>query len=232
VARVTGKWIGLAWQGGAGPGVLDRGVGVLAPRGGARLPQRLAAALSLGHGQRQARALRLFSHDVRPGSISRVDDVAGGTDGFRRGRRHLPRSVAPAHRAGAAFAMTLLAAKVIWVLGVVGWFIIRYPHDRCARRTPKLRRADRGRGIVLMAVSAPGLGVLPFIYVLSNAPRFANYPFRPWQAWIGAAVFAAALWLFHRTHKDLGRNWSVTLEVRDQHTLVTSGVYSRVRHPM
>ena len=78
--------------------------------------------------------------------------------------------------------MTLLAAKVIWVLGVVGWFIIRYPHDRCARRTPKLRRADRGREIVLMAISATGLGVLPFIYVLSNAPRFANYPFRPWQA--------------------------------------------------
>jgi protein-S-isoprenylcysteine O-methyltransferase Ste14 len=128
--------------------------------------------------------------------------------------------------------MTLFAAKVIWVLGVVGWFIIRYPHDRRARRTPKLRRSDRGREIVLMAISGTGLGVLPFIYVLDNAPRFANYPFRPWQAWIGAAVFAASLWLFHRTHKDLGRNWSVTLEVRDRHTLVTSGVYSRVRHPM
>jgi protein-S-isoprenylcysteine O-methyltransferase Ste14 len=128
--------------------------------------------------------------------------------------------------------MTLFAAKVIWVLGVVGWFIIRYPHDRRARRTPKLRRSDRGREIVLMAISGTGLGVLPFIYVVSNAPRFADYPFRPWQAWIGAVLFAASLWLFYRTHKDLGRNWSVTLEVRDQHTLVTSGVYSRVRHPM
>ena len=29
--------------------------------------------------------------------------------------------------------MTLLAAKAIWLLGVVGWFIIRYPHDRRAR---------------------------------------------------------------------------------------------------
>ena len=128
--------------------------------------------------------------------------------------------------------MTPLAAKVIWLVGVVGWFIIRYPHDRRARRTPKLRRADRGREIALMAISATGLGVLPFIYVVGNAPDFANYPFRPWQAWLGAAVFAASLWLFHRTHKDLGRNWSVTLEVRDRHTLVTSGVYSRVRHPM
>src|SRR6266511_2222684 len=75
-------------------------------------------------------------------------------------------------------------------------------------------------------------GILPFVYVISNAPQFANYPFRPWQAWLGAAVFAASLWLFYRTHKDLGRNWSVTLEVREQHALVTTGVYRRVRHPM
>ena len=128
--------------------------------------------------------------------------------------------------------MTPLVAKVIWVLGVVGWFIIRYPHQRRARRTPRLRSSDRSRELVLMAISAAGLGIVPFVYVLSDAPRFANYPFRPWQAWLGAAVFAAALWLFRRTHKDLGRNWSVTLEVREQHALVTEGVYSRVRHPM
>ncbi len=102
--------------------------------------------------------------------------------------------------------MTPLLAKAIWVLGVVGWFVIRYPHDRRARRTPKHRRTDRGREIVLMMISATGLGIIPFVYV--------------------------ALWLFYRTHKDLGRNWSVTLEVRDQHTLVTKGVYNRVRHPM
>jgi protein-S-isoprenylcysteine O-methyltransferase Ste14 len=128
--------------------------------------------------------------------------------------------------------MTPLVAKAIWLLGVLGWFVIRYPHDRRARRTPKLLRTDRGREIVLMAISATGLGILPFVYVISNAPHFANYPFHSWQAWLGAAVFAASLWLFYRTHRDLGRNWSVTLEVRDRHALVTSGVYSRVRHPM
>jgi protein-S-isoprenylcysteine O-methyltransferase Ste14 len=128
--------------------------------------------------------------------------------------------------------MTPLVAKVIWVIGVVGWFIIRYPHDRRSRRTPKRRRSDSARESVLMAISATGLGILPAIYVFGNAPAFANYAFRPWQAWLGAAVFAAALWLFYRTHKDLGRNWSVTLEVREHHTLVTSGVYARVRHPM
>jgi protein-S-isoprenylcysteine O-methyltransferase Ste14 len=128
--------------------------------------------------------------------------------------------------------MTPLVAEMIWVVGVVGWFIIRYPHDRRARRTPKRSRHDRGREIVLMTISATGLIVMPLVYLLGHQPRFADYPFQPWQGWLGAAVFAAALWLFRRTHKDLGRNWSVTLEVRERHALVTSGVYSRVRHPM
>jgi protein-S-isoprenylcysteine O-methyltransferase Ste14 len=128
--------------------------------------------------------------------------------------------------------MTPFVGKAIWALGVIGWFIIRYPHDRRSRRTPKLRRSDRVREIALMAISGSGLLLVPLIYVFSDQPRFATYPFHAWQAWLGGAIFVAALWLFRRTHKDLGRNWSVTLEVREQHTLVTRGVYSRVRHPM
>ena len=83
-----------------------------------------------------------------------------------------------------------------------------------------------------MAISSAGLGVVPALYVATGIPQFADYVFRPWQAWLGVLVFAAALVLFYRTHKDLGRNWSVTLEVREQHMLVTNGVYRYVRHPM
>lgn len=128
--------------------------------------------------------------------------------------------------------MTPLVAKIIWVLGVVGWFVIRYPYARRARRTNKVSRTDSSRELVLMAISAAGLGVVPFIYVLTGFPRFADYPFNPVLGWLGLAVFVAALILFRRTHKDLGRNWSITLEVREQHALITTGIYSRVRHPM
>jgi protein-S-isoprenylcysteine O-methyltransferase Ste14 len=40
------------------------------------------------------------------------------------------------------------------------------------------------------------------------------------------------LWLFYRSHADLGTNWSITLEIREQHRLITQGVYRRIRHPM
>jgi protein-S-isoprenylcysteine O-methyltransferase Ste14 len=39
-----------------------------------------------------------------------------------------------------------------------------------------------------------------------------------------------AVWLFWRSHADLGRNWSPSLELREGHELVTEGVYRYVRH--
>jgi protein-S-isoprenylcysteine O-methyltransferase Ste14 len=128
--------------------------------------------------------------------------------------------------------MTLFWAKLVWCAGVIGWFAIRYPHDRRSRRTPKRLWSDRARELVLLTISASGMIFLPTLYVLTGWPQFADYQFRPAFAWLGSLVFAFALWLFYRTHRDLGRNWSVTLEIRDRHALVTSGVYRHVRHPM
>ena len=45
-------------------------------------------------------------------------------------------------------------------------------------------------------------------------------------------MFVVTLYLFYAVHRDLGRSWSVTLELRDKHALITHGVYRYVRHPM
>jgi protein-S-isoprenylcysteine O-methyltransferase Ste14 len=128
--------------------------------------------------------------------------------------------------------VTETLAKAVLLLGAVGWFVIRYPHQRRARKTP-VRKSARGvREILLLSISAAGLGIVPFLYILTGVPRFADRPFIPALAWCGALLFAAALWLFYATHRELGRNWSVSLELRDQHALITRGVYARVRHPM
>jgi protein-S-isoprenylcysteine O-methyltransferase Ste14 len=128
--------------------------------------------------------------------------------------------------------MTLAAAKLIWAFGCVAWFIIRLPHQRRSRKTPVAQRAERTRERILLAISFCGLFVVPLIYALTDQPRFATYPFHPELAWLGTVVFGGALALFHRIHRDLGRSWSVTLEIRDQHVLVTDGLYRHLRHPM
>jgi protein-S-isoprenylcysteine O-methyltransferase Ste14 len=49
---------------------------------------------------------------------------------------------------------------------------------------------------------------------------------------LGVLCFVAGLWIFQRSHADLGDFWSITLEVREKHRLVTEGIYRRIRHPM
>ena len=135
--------------------------------------------------------------------------------------------------------MTPTFAMTVFLIGAVIWFVIRIPARRRARKAAVKSSARGLRETILMAISLTGLGIIPLAYIASQFEStrlrflsFADYPFVPALAWLGVLVFAASLWLFYRTHKDLGRNWSVTLEVREQHTLVTNGVYSRVRHPM
>lgn len=128
--------------------------------------------------------------------------------------------------------MTPTLAKAAFVLLAVGWYIIRFPYARRSRRTPIARSARDPREIALLVVSLAGLGLLPLLYVATGVPQFADYPFRPVQAWLGVLVALASLAMFRLTHRALRHNWSMSLEVRERHTLVTEGVYGRVRHPM
>jgi protein-S-isoprenylcysteine O-methyltransferase Ste14 len=128
--------------------------------------------------------------------------------------------------------MTPYIAELIWAFGCVAYYIIRYPHQRRSRKTPVADRRDRRREQMLMVISYSGLFAIPLIYVLTGEPKFADYEFHPIQAWIGTLVLAAGMALLYCTHRDLGRAWSITLEIRDQHTLVTHGIYERLRHPM
>jgi protein-S-isoprenylcysteine O-methyltransferase Ste14 len=84
----------------------------------------------------------------------------------------------------------------------------------------------------LIALVIPGSLLLPLIYLFTPWLNFADYRLPPWAPWCGVVLMLAALWLFWRSHADLGQNWSVTLEVRNGHELVTNGVYRSIRHPM
>ena len=128
--------------------------------------------------------------------------------------------------------MIRLVACILWGAGVVGWYVIRFPHAARAQRIPVRRVSDRIRETVLLTISFSGLFTVPFVWVVTGWPRAADYEISPVQLAAGAGVFAGSLWLFARTHRDLGKNWSVMLELREQHRLVTGGVYARVRHPM
>lgn len=128
--------------------------------------------------------------------------------------------------------MTPLIAKLLHGLCMVAWWVIRRPFERKTKRNVITHDAMDRREKLLLAVSLTGLGVIPAVYIVTGFPAALDQPFSPARAVLGLLVFAAALALFHATHKALGRNWSVTLKLRDEHALVTEGVYRFVRHPM
>jgi protein-S-isoprenylcysteine O-methyltransferase Ste14 len=128
--------------------------------------------------------------------------------------------------------MTPVLAKYFWLACVVAWWLIRFPYERKARKAKvKASRRD-ARELILLGISLTGLGIIPIIYVFTGFPASANRSFVPLIAWLGIIPALGSLWLFWRTHRELGRNWSVSLEVRDKHELITGGVYRYVRHPM
>ena len=124
------------------------------------------------------------------------------------------------------------AFRIIYVVGFVATFLVRlYYRVRVGRGQVDETRSGALEKF-LLALAFVGMVAVPLAYVFTGRPGFADYGLPAWAGWAGAALFLAALWLLRRSHADLGRNWSPTLELREGHELVTNGVFRRVRHPM
>jgi protein-S-isoprenylcysteine O-methyltransferase Ste14 len=123
-------------------------------------------------------------------------------------------------------------AKAAVLLAIIAMVAIRAPHGQRSRGV-KVAKSRKGPLEIALLSLAWLTFFLPLIWLM--APRvlaFAEYPLRPLPFVAGCLWLALGLWYFHRSHADLGTNWSITLEVREQHRLITGGIYRRIRHPM
>jgi protein-S-isoprenylcysteine O-methyltransferase Ste14 len=122
--------------------------------------------------------------------------------------------------------------NIVFLFGLIVFFWIRYVFIKRTKDEKKaVSRFDRLEKVLLAAMFPPTL-LLPLVYLFTPLLRFADYRLPAFVPWFGAAIMASSLWLFWRSHADLGQNWSVSLELRVGHELVTRGVYRFIRHPM
>jgi protein-S-isoprenylcysteine O-methyltransferase Ste14 len=128
--------------------------------------------------------------------------------------------------------MTKFAAELIWLAGLAAWYVIRFPYERKAKKTAVRKSLRDLREQTILAVGFIGLLFVPLVYVVTGFPQAAERPFSPAVAALGIVCLIAALWVFYRSHAELGRNWSISLELRGNHRLVRTGIYRFVRHPM
>jgi protein-S-isoprenylcysteine O-methyltransferase Ste14 len=128
--------------------------------------------------------------------------------------------------------MDPVVGKVLWVLGVIAWYVIRYPFERRAKRVPSVKRSRPVSERAGLSAATLGLAVVPAVYVATGIPRAADYVPNNIAVLAGTAVYLAALLVFRLSHKSLGKNWSISLDIREKHRLISSGPYRLVRHPM
>ncbi len=110
---------------------------------------------------------------------------------------------------------------------------IRLHFSRAYRRSDFARDGYRGPwDTALLALSSVGMFFLPALYAFTPLVAFADYALPRWVGAIGVVIFVASAWLLQRAHRDLGRNWSWTLEAHYHQQLVTDRTYRFIRHPI
>ena len=81
------------------------------------------------------------------------------------------------------------------------------------------------------------LGVIGFVAVLMHAIQpawlaWSSLPLPLWLRWAGVALALLGFVLLQWAQKTLGKNWSDTPRMIQEQSLITSGPYQYIRHPI
>src|SRR5438093_12644296 len=111
---------------------------------------------------------------------------------------------------------------------LISMMLIRAPHGKRSGQV-KIRESRKGPlEIAFLALMGIATLVLPVISIVSSLLSFADYGLHVLSFLLGIVCAAMGLWLFYRSHADLGTNWSISLDIRQGHQSVTRGVYQRI----
>jgi len=125
------------------------------------------------------------------------------------------------------------------IIFLAAWIVeeaIRFPHRRRYRQELRQKKAAHSRmtplGVTLDMLSFLGMEVVPLFAIFATWLDFADYDLPDILGWLGAALMAGSILLLVLAHRDLGRNWSPSVDLRQEHRLVTQGIYAHLRHPI
>jgi protein-S-isoprenylcysteine O-methyltransferase Ste14 len=123
-------------------------------------------------------------------------------------------------------------ARIFFIVGTLLYIAIRFSFVRQSRQVRVAKIEREGLEKRLLFIAFLGTIVLPLTYLATGILSFADSSFSPVNAWFGLCLWIASTGVFWKSHKDLGLEWSPVLAMREDHQLITRGVYRRLRHPM
>lgn len=121
--------------------------------------------------------------------------------------------------------------KIVYLIEMVVIIFVRKYYS--AKFRQEKLKVDKKTFVDILLLIFTGIGmVLPLLYILTGILDFANYSQPIWLNWLGVVIFALSTVLLWRTHADLGNSWTLEPGLKENHKLVTKGVYRYIRHPM
>src|SRR5580658_4591191 len=114
----------------------------------------------------------------------------------------------------------------VWILFFLYWQIKAANTKSTQRLEPAASRILR---VIIFLIAIVLLSTtripLPWLYL-------QLWPVGFWPFWLGAAVTIAGLLFAVWAREHLGRNWSRSVTIKQDHELIATGPYAVVRHPI
>jgi protein-S-isoprenylcysteine O-methyltransferase Ste14 len=115
---------------------------------------------------------------------------------------------------------------VVWIAFLLYWQVKAANTKTTQRLEPAASRILRVLVFVIVIVLLSTTRIpLPWLYL-------QLWPLGLWPFWIGAAITVGGLLFAVWAREHLGRNWSRSVTIKQDHELITSGPYAVVRHPI
>jgi protein-S-isoprenylcysteine O-methyltransferase Ste14 len=120
----------------------------------------------------------------------------------------------------------LSIAGALWGVFAIYWLVMSFGRKPAVRREDPLARMAH---LVYMGAA--------FILLSSHSVRFGLLgrrfvPDAPWFGWFGVLLTAAGVGFAIWARYHIGRYWSAEVTIREDHKLIATGPYARIRHPI
>jgi protein-S-isoprenylcysteine O-methyltransferase Ste14 len=109
---------------------------------------------------------------------------------------------------------------------------VRRAGERLMPDTTAVRREGLGVFVLRVASFFLLIGLLAAYWLDPPWMHALRLPLPAWLRWAGFGLGLLSLALLAWTEAALGAQWSAQLQLRDEHELITTGPYARVRHPL
>jgi protein-S-isoprenylcysteine O-methyltransferase Ste14 len=115
---------------------------------------------------------------------------------------------------------------VVWIAFLLYWQIKAADTKTTQRLEPAASRILRVL-IFLIVIILLSITRIPLPWLYRQV-----WPSGLWSFWIGAAATVGGLLFAVWARVHLGRNWSRSVTIKQEHELITTGPYALVRHPI